>query len=51
VVADDFFYKYSFDHRNIGGWFGMKSQNETRMIETEAGMEEVECWDEEVIEW
>jgi len=51
VVADDFIYKYSYDHRNIGGWFGMRGQNEKKLVETEAGMEEREFWDEEVVEW
>lgn len=51
IVTDEYIYKYSFDHRSIGGWFGMRNRNESRLIETESGMEELDVWDEEIIEW
>jgi|GEM_PF-2686839 len=50
IVSNEMIYKYSYDLREIGGLFGHGSQVESRMIETEVGMEEVDCWDEAVIE-
>lgn len=50
MVTKDFIYKYSFDHRSIGGWFGRANRREPRLFEMQDGAEEREIWDQEVVE-